>query len=154
MSTSDFKNTYVIAIILTLLVGVGLGYQINTLVDNTNENAGCDTTTSSSDPSSSSPREIGEVFSHTGLVESVASDTITFTALIQNTDASYTKTTLKVSMTSDTTFTKIDLRDTTAAEETITIDDIAVGNEIVAIADENIYGKTQFTASAIKLHQF
>lgn len=157
MSTFDFKNAYVAGMILTLLFGIGMGYQIHTWVSDDSESGDVATnvnTTTNGNSQVSTPRALPEVYARTGKVESISPDNITFTTILQNTDSTYTETTLTATITESTSFSKINLSEASDNVETITRTDIPVGSEVAISADENIYGKTQFTATSVQLHQF
>lgn len=155
MSTPDFKNYYVIALVLVLLFGIGVGYQLGTTLktedaDNVAITNGVPTNAVLADKT---PTAQSEIYIRTGQVETVNPNEITFSTYVQNSDATYSKVTMTAKLTSDTTFSKIDLRDASAGSTEITVSDIAVGNEVAVASADNIYGKTSYTASSVQLHQ-
>lgn len=157
MSTIDFKNMYLVSVVLVLLFGIGLGYQINTWT-NTNDGSEIAITTSENTQSgtqaSSSPKAIQEVYARTGRVEAISPDSITFTTILQNSDSSYSESTLIAQLSDSTVYTKINLQDTSQETETISYDDISIGSEVAISASDNIYGRSTFNAISVQLHQF
>lgn len=153
----EFKNMYVVVVIVVLLFGVGLGYQINTWVNDKSETANSDTNTATTGGNTQTgqiPQSATEIFSRSGKVESVAGDSITLITHTQNTDSTFSKLTITAAVDADTSITKIDLRETNKEETTIALSDISVGSEVAVYSDENVYGKTSFTASRVQLHVF
>jgi|GEM_PF-3586956 len=157
MSTPDFKNYYIIGLILVLLFGVGVGYQLATVFQNNNSSQVA-TTNENGIPnnavlSDQTPIAQPEIYIRTGQVESINPSEVSFSTYVQNSDSNYSKVTMTAKITGETTFTKINLRDDTSKEETITVNDVPVGSEVAVASAENIYGKTTYTASSIQLHQ-
>jgi len=155
MSMPDFKNYFVIGLVLVLLFGIGVGYQIGTMVQS-DENA--NTTNTNSIPnnaviSDESPVAEQEIYIRTGQVESVDPNQVIFTTYIQNSDSTYSQVTMTAQINDQTTFTKINLRDSNSTAQTITVSEIPVGSEVAVASADNIYGKTNFTAESIQLHQ-
>ena len=151
----DFKNYFVIGLVLVLLFGIGVGYQIGTMVQS-DENA--NTTNTNSIPnnaviSDESPVAEQEIYIRTGQVESVDPNQVIFTTYIQNSDSTYSQVTMTAQINDQTTFTKINLRDSNSTAQTITVSEIPVGSEVAVASADNIYGKTNFTAESIQLHQ-
>ena len=152
MSSSDFKNMYIVVIILTLLFGVGLGYQIHTLVatkdsETANTNGALTNTLPDGRPNA---QAITTIYSRTGMVTKVENNKIVFQAYVLGTN-SYNLTTLTATITDATQLTKLTGSSSTATK--IGVTDIKAGNEISVVSAENMYGKTSFSASSIQLHQ-
>jgi len=155
MSTPDFKNYYVVALVLVLLFVIGVGYQIGTTLqsENTEDVGVVDGIPTNAVIADKTPTAQSEIYIRTGQVESVNPNEIIFSTYVQNSDTTYSKVAMTAQLTTSTTFTKINLRDTTKATEDITVSDITVGNEVAVASTDNIYGKTSYTASSVQLHQ-
>lgn len=151
----DFKNYFVIGLVLVLLFGIGVGYQIGTMTqsdENTNTTNG-DSVPNNAVISDESPVAQQEIYIRTGQVESIDPNQVVFTTYIQNSDSTYSQVTMTAQITDQTTFTKINLRESNSASQTITVSDVPVGSEVAVSSADNIYGKTNFTAESIQLHQ-
>lgn len=152
MSSSDFKNMYIVVVILTLLFGVGLGYQIHTLVaTKSTENANLnDSTSVSTLGGRPNAQAITTIYSRTGVVTKVESGKIVFQAYVLGNNA-YNLTSLTATISDSTQISKLTGASSTSSK--ISATDIKVGNEISVVSAENMYGKTTFAASSIQLHQ-
>ena len=155
MSTSGFKNYYIIGLVLILLFGVGVGYQLGITFysPDTDTTEDADSIPTNAVIADQTPTAQPEIYVRSGRVASVNPNQITFVTYVQNSDSSYAQVTMTAQLTEDTTFTKISLRDANSAAEDISVSDIPVGSEVAVACADNIYGKTSFTASNVQLHQ-
>jgi len=145
----EIKNVYVIAIVLALLFGIGVGYQLNTWFAKKADTTACANQNTNTN-STASPLADSQIFVRTGKVTKVTSDSISFQAYVQNTGSGYALTTLTASVTSETTFTQVNTNKPSTDRTTIALSDIKEGDQVAIQADENIYGKTSFTASSVQ----
>lgn len=154
MSSTDFKNIYIIVIILTLLFGIGLGYQIHGMVSNKTSEVANNNSTSGTNTTGGKPnaQNITAIYSRTGTVTKVESGKITFQAYVLGNNA-YNLTTLTATISDKTEITKTNSATPSAAPTKIATTEIKAGNEISVVSSENMYGKTTFGASSIQLHQ-
>jgi hypothetical protein len=153
----DLKKVFIISVVLALLFGVSVGYQLQMWFGTEKEGAGVtntNTTTSKRAANSAlaSPIIAKEVYTRSGTVASVKDSSIIFNTYIQNQDATYTAAAMTAKIDDKTTFVKINLKNPQATPVTISLSDIKQNGQIAVETDENMYGKTIVTAKSIQLH--
>ncbi|MFA5030710.1 MAG: hypothetical protein WC495_03915 [Patescibacteria group bacterium] len=155
MSTSDFKNYFIIGLVLVLLFGVGVGYQLGITLasDDSTKTTNTDNMPNNAVISDETPVAQPEIYVRTGQVESINPTQIEFSTYVQNSDSNYSQVIMTAQINDQTAFTKINLRDSNSSAQTIVMTDIPVGSEVAVASTDNIYGKTAFTAESIQLHQ-
>jgi hypothetical protein len=97
-----------------------------------------------------SPLAASQIFVRTGKVTAVTADSISFQAYVQNSAAGYRLTTLTASVTKDTTLVLVNTNKPTTDRTTLSLSDIKEGDQVAVQSNENIYGKTSFTASSVQ----
>ncbi len=156
MSSINIKTTFALIIILVMLFGVGLGYELNSWfgtqqTSKTSQNSS-NTNSVRGNTATSNPQQGKNILTRTGTITTVNSSTVVFNTYAQNQDSTYSALTMTAKVDDKTTLTKIDLKNPLTAATTIALSDLKPNSEISVETAENMYGKTIVTAKSIQLH--
>lgn len=157
MSSINIKTTFTLIIVLVLLFGVGVGYELNTWFGNDADDSATtlkeNSNATTANSQTASPQQNKTIYVRTGMIEAIEEGAIIFNTYVQNQDTTYSSVTMTAKIDTTTTISKISLKNPGAQAQAIAIADLKQNNEISVETAENMYGKTIVTAKSIQLHE-